>query len=132
LQQSWKTTSELKGADRCTVANLGQWVDGVVQHLACVLYFLTVQATLEEPHPKGLGHPPVRKLASQDVLVLQAAPHHMAQCRYTGLGDGDFCCDPPFRKHFNMSCQVNTGQNPKVGSNTCSGTKRPPSNDATE
>ncbi len=76
LQRSCKTTSVFGDADRCTVADLGQWVDGGVQHLACVLYFLTVQATLEETHPQGLGHPPVRKLASQDVLVLQTAPHH--------------------------------------------------------
>ncbi len=83
LQQFWKTTSVLKDADRCTGANLGQWVDGGVQHLACVLYFLTVQATLEETHPKGLGHPPVRKLASQDVLVLQTTPLNVGSLVWT-------------------------------------------------
>ena len=97
LQQSCKTTSVLKGADRCTVANLGQWVDGGVQHLACVLYFLTVQATLEETHPQGLGHPPVRKLASQDVFVLQAAPRYTTKYRYTSLEHRELCCDPMYR-----------------------------------
>ena len=72
LQRYWKAASVLWGADGCTVANLGQRVDGGVQHLACVLYFLTVQATLEEAHAQGLGHPSVRKLARQDVFVLQA------------------------------------------------------------
>ncbi len=74
LQHSWKTASVFWDADRCLVADLGQRVNGGVKHLACVLYFLTVQAALEEAHPQGFGHPPVCKLASQDVLILQA--HH--------------------------------------------------------
>ncbi len=112
LQRSWKTTSVLKGADRCFRTDLGQWVDGGVQHLACVLYFLTVQAALEETHPKGLGHPPVCKLTSQDVLVLQAAP----QRRYADLVDRELCCDPTSRM---QSC---TEENPKVDRDTCSAT----------
>ena len=95
------------------MTDLGQWVDGGVQHLARILYFLAVQATLEEAHPQGLGHPPVCKLASQDVLVLQTTPHHTAQCRFTGLGDGQFCCDPTFRKQFNISSQYR--REPKGG-----------------
>ena len=56
------------------MAYLGKRVDGGEEELACVLYFLAVQLSIEEPNPQRLAHPLVCILASQDVLILHTHP----------------------------------------------------------